>query len=315
MQYKFFLMEDVLENKTDEQYLYYISQTGSISRVASELGISQPALSMRLTQLEKNMGFAIFNRKTHPISLTSAGEIYFQYLDKNRDLRIDCFRRIKDIISSESLRITIGAPSVYVNSILVDVATSLHKTHPEYIISIKSASFPQLMEMIGINEIDCFIATSKPSESVFVSIPIRTERTYLCFHDTDPLCEKLPCDKITESEIELLNGQKMIFLNSNQPMQITMDRLINRYQLDIQPAFIVNQITTALSLVSKRNGFCLATSESLRERSTYRHIRSVSMHPVIPDRTLYFSYAKDRYISKACMDIMSILSKKKEEEK
>ena len=51
-----------------------VAQAGSFTRAATELGISQPALSHAIRQLEKRLGLRLLNGTTRSVSTTEAGE-------------------------------------------------------------------------------------------------------------------------------------------------------------------------------------------------------------------------------------------------
>ena len=55
------------------QQLVTVARTGSFSRAAQELSISQPALSRSIAAIEDRYGFPIFNRMGHGVQLTVAG--------------------------------------------------------------------------------------------------------------------------------------------------------------------------------------------------------------------------------------------------
>src|SRR6266571_5068935 len=63
-----------------------IAQSKSISRGASQNGISQSAASQHLQELEKKLGMSLLDRTTRPLALTAAGRLYF-------DLCRDVLRR------------------------------------------------------------------------------------------------------------------------------------------------------------------------------------------------------------------------------
>jgi len=50
-----------------------IAESGSISKAARVLGVTQPTLSRRLAALEREVGSALLRRDTHTMSLTEAG--------------------------------------------------------------------------------------------------------------------------------------------------------------------------------------------------------------------------------------------------
>lgn len=51
-----------------------IIERGSFARAAAHLGLSSPALSQSMRQLEKRLGLRLLNRTTRSVSLTEAGE-------------------------------------------------------------------------------------------------------------------------------------------------------------------------------------------------------------------------------------------------
>src|SRR5215469_309573 len=53
-----------------------VARSGSFSRAARELGISQPSASRTIALLEKDIGATLFMRSTRALSLTEAGAEY-----------------------------------------------------------------------------------------------------------------------------------------------------------------------------------------------------------------------------------------------
>ena len=68
-------------------YVIGISETGSLSKAAEKLYISQPSLSSAVQELERELGFALYCRSGHGMSLTNDGmefityarQVYYQY--------------------------------------------------------------------------------------------------------------------------------------------------------------------------------------------------------------------------------------------
>ena len=56
-----------------------VADSAGFSSAARELGISKSAVSKRITQLEDQLGARLFHRTTRKLSLTEAGERYYQY--------------------------------------------------------------------------------------------------------------------------------------------------------------------------------------------------------------------------------------------
>ncbi|MBS0451494.1 MAG: LysR family transcriptional regulator [Proteobacteria bacterium] len=56
-----------------------IASAGSLSAAARELGVTTPAVSKHLAQMEARLGVALVNRTTRRMSLTPEGELYLQH--------------------------------------------------------------------------------------------------------------------------------------------------------------------------------------------------------------------------------------------
>jgi len=63
-------------NITQIQYVLTVAECGSISRAASKLFVSQPALSLQIKKLEQELGFSLFYRTAQGVSLTEEGRIF-----------------------------------------------------------------------------------------------------------------------------------------------------------------------------------------------------------------------------------------------
>ncbi|WP_394210230.1 LysR family transcriptional regulator [Enterovibrio calviensis] len=56
-----------------------VADSEGFSRAAQVLGVSKSAVSKRITQLEEQLGARLFHRTTRKLSLTEAGERYYEY--------------------------------------------------------------------------------------------------------------------------------------------------------------------------------------------------------------------------------------------
>lgn len=59
-----------------------VAEKGSFTLAAKALGISQPAVSQNVAELEKDLGKELFSRRRGAVSLTAAGRTFLEYADK-----------------------------------------------------------------------------------------------------------------------------------------------------------------------------------------------------------------------------------------
>jgi LysR family cyn operon transcriptional activator len=60
---------------------YYVVKTGSLTKAAEHMHVTQPSVSYSIKQLEEQIGIPLFVRKSKGVSLTKEGEALFQHVD------------------------------------------------------------------------------------------------------------------------------------------------------------------------------------------------------------------------------------------
>ena len=109
------------------RYFAAVAAHGSFSRAAKELHLTQPAVSRQVLNLEEELGSALLRRTNNAVTLTAAGE---QFYEEARDLltRADqAIRRVRAQASSATLRIS------YVASLVAGVSTARDPALPGHL--------------------------------------------------------------------------------------------------------------------------------------------------------------------------------------
>ncbi len=65
-----------MDRVLDLEFFTQLVKQGSLAALARELGVTPPAITARLAQLEKRLGVRLLNRTTRRLSVTHEGEIY-----------------------------------------------------------------------------------------------------------------------------------------------------------------------------------------------------------------------------------------------
>lgn len=67
-------------------YVYEVYKTGSFSKAARNLYLTQPALSIAIRKEEQELGQPLFDRSTSRVTLTEAGKAYIESAETIRSL-------------------------------------------------------------------------------------------------------------------------------------------------------------------------------------------------------------------------------------
>lgn len=97
---------------TQQQYMIALAETGSLTKAAEKLGVSQPAISNWLKSIEEQFHTKLVIRSRHGLVLTQAGIIYLEASQKMRDIRNQTYWDIRRIANEGSAVVTIaGTPN------------------------------------------------------------------------------------------------------------------------------------------------------------------------------------------------------------
>lgn len=299
-----------MDRRVYDRYVVQIAEQGSLTKAAAALGISQPALSSGLTNLEKELGYKLFNRKSVPITFTPEGELYFEYIKRMQVLSEDLQRRIESLREETNGKVAIGGPVAYIESIVTDAMVEFRKRNPNYRVSIKCSPLAELIEMAEAGEIDCFISTREALPERFEKQMIKQEKIYLCIPKSNPVNEALieyrtiPGKDTLCFDYSILDGQEFIFLEEGQPLQIQMETFFKANGIRPANKVVVNQVSTAVNLAIKGDGICFASEGALAGNIDLSNVYIYNLPSGISGRNIYIAYDRELFMSNACRELI-----------
>lgn len=143
------------------QLMYFLKLVDkrSFTAAADALGITQPALSIAVSQLEKALGVTLIRRGTLPIALTEFGETLHRYAERiQRDLQ-----EARDEIAARNsgalgrLDICIGPSAA--GSEMGAALTSMIADFPDLEIHVQSGVLPAAAERVRNGEFPVYVGT------------------------------------------------------------------------------------------------------------------------------------------------------------
>ena len=126
----------VRENVSDLIAFLAVARTGSFTRAAQQLGVSQPALSHALKELEGRLGLRLLNRTTRSVSTTEAGERLLRTIAPHFDgieAGLAALTELRDKPAG-TVRITVGDQPA--ESILLPAVAKLLPAYPDLKVEI-----------------------------------------------------------------------------------------------------------------------------------------------------------------------------------
>ena len=308
-----------INNNQNENYILCINKERNLSRAAKILGISQPAVSLSLNNMEKQLGFKIFNRSKSPMELTEEGQVYIQYLLEKEQLSLDYEKKLLDISSEHDYSLVVGGSSIYVQHLLLNPIIYFEEEKKHCNIVIKEAPISELMEMTRNGKMDFFISTSNNLGDDIITEHLITEHLYLCVPADWEINKKIKKFSVEigqrgkKFDYSLLNNEKFIFLEENQPLQNEMNAFFKEFGINAQNNIRVNQAALAVKLAGMGRGIALVTEEALWGLEYKERLLFYSLPESYESRELFIAYNSRRYISSDCNRLIELLKHNLEE--
>ncbi|OGI46796.1 MAG: transcriptional regulator [Candidatus Muproteobacteria bacterium RIFCSPHIGHO2_01_FULL_65_16] len=134
------------------------------TRAAEELHLTQPAVSMQVTQLEKSLGIALFEQLGKRIHLTEAGRevhAYTRAIAQQLDELEAVLNRIKGL-SGGRLRISVATTANYFIPTLLG---TFSRRYPDVTVSLDVTNRETLLRQLSENTVDLVIMGQPPAEA------------------------------------------------------------------------------------------------------------------------------------------------------
>ena len=139
---------------TDWEILYRLHETPNMTKVADMLYISQPSLTKRVKNMEKEFGVKIINRTSKGVKFTSEGE----YLAKKAKEYMEFIKNVKEGLTSYKTElegtIKVGSPYTYSKFELTDVLFEYSKKNKNVKFEIINDQSNNLFKMVLKNHIE-----------------------------------------------------------------------------------------------------------------------------------------------------------------
>lgn len=156
----------------------------NFTRAAERLGITQPALSKQILELEARLGFKVFERSQRQVNLTDAGQVFIGGCRDAYAVLERAIRLAKATHNEIPPVVTIGF-SPYADPLLVASILAVHMPlYPNLKLRIESMFAPDLAHGISVSQLDLAIIT-EPAENPHLT------RVLLATH---PMCVIMPSD-------------------------------------------------------------------------------------------------------------------------
>lgn len=294
----------------DMQYIYEIYRSGSFSKAAEKLYITQPALSIAVAKVEASIGMPLFDRSTRPVTLTQAGRIYIDAVEKARNLEQDLEQQFADIRDLKKGKIVIGATH-YINSyILAPILKEFDERYPGIEIELVESSSSEIVELLKKREIDVTLNCDPNIIVQFGGYPVFSDIVLLAVPQEDPINTRLQKFRLTAEDVmrgrhletdcpcvslKEFENEEFILLKEGNNLYERSLKLFHEAGIEPRVKLKISQLVTAFHLVDQ--GFAAAFISDRLIQHKNLHLCCYKLDDPTIFRRFYILLNNQRYVS------------------
>jgi DNA-binding transcriptional LysR family regulator len=136
-----------------------IADSGSMTRAASRLFMTQSAISMQIKRLESSLGFSVFDRSSQGMKPTAEGEQLLQYANRMLAINDEAMGRLTSPDYEGTVRL--GAPCDIIYPHIPGALREFSRDFPRVQLSFSSARTQVLKQQFDLGQQDVILTTER----------------------------------------------------------------------------------------------------------------------------------------------------------
>jgi DNA-binding transcriptional LysR family regulator len=161
------------------RYFVAVAEQRHFGRAADSLGIAQPPLSKQLQDLERELGYPLFDRSRRPVELTAAGQSLLEHARGLFEALEIAVRETRRAGAGHSGRVSIGYPSSLAYSGLTGILRAFRERSPEVAIEVRELAPAEQIDALKRGDLDVGFVRTPLHEPQLASENIRNEKLVL----------------------------------------------------------------------------------------------------------------------------------------
>ncbi len=270
-------MRDVKPRLRQLEALMAVIDNGSLTNAASELNISQPAVTRLLTDLGNNLGFSLFDRRNG--RLIPSQETRFLQPDIRRVLEL--MQQISDVSQELTERraghLRIACLPGFATSHLPNVVATFLEKRPSVSMTIEPDRPERILEWMIGEQYDFGITDDFAGHPAVESTDVQI-RTVCVFPQNHPL-ETL--DVITPADMA---NENIIHTKQNSEFFIGLAKAFQSAHVEFHSRVETRQFTAACELVCKGTGIAVVSAldaaKYVNQGLQFRPFRPIMPHQI-----------------------------------
>lgn len=276
-----------------------IAAEGSFKRAADSLYVSQPAVSLQVQNLERQLDVPLFDRGGRRAQLTEAGHLLLSYGEKILSLCQETCRAIEDLQKLQGGTLIVGASQTTGTYLLPRMIGLFRQRYPEVAVQLHVHSTRRTSWSVANGQVDlAIIGGEVPVElqQSLVMLPYAEDELALILPVFHPFAKQATIQR------DDLYKLQFITLDSQSTIRKVIDQVLSRCGIETRRLRVemeLNSIEAIKNAVQAGLGAAFVSTSAIEKELEMGTLHRTPIEDVVIKRTLSVIYNPNRYRSKA----------------
>lgn len=282
------------------EYFEALAETLHFGRAAALCGVTQPALSAQIAELEEVLGCRLFNRARRAVTLTEEGQSLLPQA-ANILQAARSFESSGQRPSAMQGRFRLGLIPTIAPYLLPPLLPALRQAFPSFQLELREALTPHLTEALLAGEIDAFIAALPIADRQMMATPLFDESFFLAVPASDPdfIAPPVPPDSPALERLMLLEEghclREQALAVCTQVKPVAMKR------------FGATSLTTLLQMVANGLGVTLIPEMAMPSANAIAGLKIVPFAAPAPLRSIALFQRRNGLRTEECAKLAELI--------
>ena len=234
-----------------------LARTGSFTRAAAELHLSQPALTVQVRELESALGLKLVDRNTRRVQLTGIGRELLPVFERVLgDIRAVA-ENARELAAGDRGTVLVAALPSLCSRLIPTAIARLRRTHPGVTVKLHDTVAQRILAAVRSEEADLGIGSFGTLGSDFEISPLLEDRMVAVMPRRHPLAAK---DAVTLREAAL---HPLVLMDTQSSVRAVVDEAMRHVSARAAPAYEVTYMSTAVGFVQAGLGVAILPATAL----------------------------------------------------
>lgn len=276
-----------------------VVQRGSFSAAADVLGLSQPAVSLQIRQLEQFLQARLIERTGRGIKATAAGLALLTHGERIEQAVDEAIRSVAAFNQEVSGTITLGMGATACIHLLPPLLQELRQAHPLLRVGVTTGNTLEIVRAIEENRLDLGLVTLPAAGSALAIAPVMDEEFMFIAAEE----QQAQFDTLTP---EHLQDWPFIAFSAGSSTRLVIDAWFQAGGVEAQPIMQSGSIEAIKRMVRVGLGYSIIPRMAVACTEDRQGLCVRSLTPVL-QRQLAIVMRQDKILSKGISEIIRLL--------